>query len=73
MAWWAPLQSSPCLTVTWTRPPAPRSSARSRTGAQLADSAPWQMRTSRNRVAILAAVVIGVAVVLFLIALLVIG
>jgi hypothetical protein len=31
------------------------------------------MRTSRNRVAILAAVVIGVAVVLFLIALVVIG
>ncbi len=38
-----------------------------------ADSAPWQMRASRNRVAILAAVVIGAAVVLFLIALLVIG
>ena len=38
-----------------------------------ADSAPWQMRAPRNRVAILAAVVIGVAVVLFLIALLVIG
>ncbi|MGP8001121.1 MAG: hypothetical protein ACLPKI_27930 [Streptosporangiaceae bacterium] len=37
-----------------------------------ADSAPWQMRTSRNRVAVLAAAVIAVAVVLFLIALLVI-
>jgi multisubunit Na+/H+ antiporter MnhC subunit len=37
------------------------------------DSAPWQMRAPRNRVAVLAAVVIGVAVVLFLIALLVIG
>ncbi len=38
-----------------------------------ADSAPWQMRAPRNRVAILAAAVIGVAVVLFLIALFVIG
>jgi hypothetical protein len=38
-----------------------------------ADSAPWAMRASRNRVAVLAAVVIAVAVVLFLIALLVIG
>ncbi len=38
-----------------------------------ADSAPWQMRAPRNRVAILAAAVIVVAVVLFLIALLVIG
>jgi hypothetical protein len=37
------------------------------------DSAPWTMRTSRNRVAVLAAVVIAVAVVLFVIALLVIG
>jgi multisubunit Na+/H+ antiporter MnhC subunit len=42
-------------------------------GRSAADSAPWQMRAPRNRVAILAAVVIGVAVVLFLIALLVIG
>ena len=38
-----------------------------------ADSAPWAMRAPRNRVAILAAAVIAVAVVLFLIALLVIG
>ena len=38
-----------------------------------ADQSPWAMRASRNRVAILAAVVIGVAIVLFLIALLVIG
>jgi len=37
------------------------------------DSAPWTMRAPRNRVAILAAAVIAVAVVLFLIALLVIG
>jgi type II secretory pathway component PulM len=37
------------------------------------DSAPWAMRAPRNRVAVLAAVVIAVAVVLFLIALLVIG
>jgi len=42
-------------------------------GRSGADSAPWQMRASRNRVAVLAAVVVGVAVVLFLIALLVIG
>jgi len=42
-------------------------------GRSAADSAPWQMRAPRNRVAILTAVVIGVAVVLFLIALLVIG
>ena len=42
-------------------------------GRSAADSAPWQMRASRNRVAILAAAVIGVAVVLFLIALLVVG
>jgi hypothetical protein len=34
---------------------------------------PWAMRASRNRVAILAGAVIAVAVVLFVIALLVIG
>ena len=37
------------------------------------DTAPWSMRAPRNRVAILAAVVVGVAVILFIIALLVIG
>jgi hypothetical protein len=37
------------------------------------DSAPWAMRASRNRVAVFAAVVIAVAVVLFVIALTVIG
>jgi hypothetical protein len=42
-------------------------------GRSGADQPPWAMRASRNRVAILAAVVIGVAIVLFLIALLVIG
>ncbi len=38
-----------------------------------ADSPPWVMRAPRNRVAILAAAVVAVAVVLFLVALLVIG
>ena len=38
-----------------------------------ADQPPWAMRAPRNRVAILAAAAIGVAIVLFLIALLVIG
>ena len=38
-----------------------------------ADQPPWAMRAPRNRVAILAAVVIGVAIILFLVALLVIG
>jgi type II secretory pathway component PulM len=37
------------------------------------DTAPWSMRAPRNRVAVLAGVVIVVAVVLFVIALLVIG
>jgi hypothetical protein len=47
-----------------------RAFANGRSGS---DSAPWTMRTSRNRVMILAAAVVGVAVVLFIIALLVIG
>jgi hypothetical protein len=38
-----------------------------------ADQPPWAMRASRNRVAVLAAAAIGIAIVLFLIALLVIG
>jgi hypothetical protein len=42
-------------------------------GRSGADQPPWVMRASRNRVAVLAAVVIGVAIVLFLVALLVIG
>jgi hypothetical protein len=42
-------------------------------GRSGADEPPWTMRASRNRVAILAAAVVGVAILLFLIALLVIG
>ena len=42
-------------------------------GRSGSDTAPWSMRAPRNRVAILAAVVAAVAVVLFIIALLVIG
>ncbi|HUY50743.1 MAG TPA: hypothetical protein VMV92_34395 [Streptosporangiaceae bacterium] len=42
-------------------------------GRSGADAPPWAMRAPRNRVAVFAAVVIGVAVVLFVIALLVIG
>jgi hypothetical protein len=38
-----------------------------------ADAPPWAMRAPRNRVAVFAAAIIGVAVVLFVIALLVIG
>jgi hypothetical protein len=38
-----------------------------------ADAPPWAMRAPRNRVAVLAAAIIGVAVVLVVIALLVIG
>jgi hypothetical protein len=37
------------------------------------DSPPWTMRAPRNRIVVLAAAVVGVAVVLFIIALLVIG
>jgi multisubunit Na+/H+ antiporter MnhC subunit len=37
------------------------------------DSAPWTMRAPRNRVLVLAAAVVGVALVLFVIALLVLG
>jgi hypothetical protein len=37
------------------------------------DSAPWAMRAPRNRVLIMAAAVVGVAVVFFIIALLVLG
>jgi hypothetical protein len=37
------------------------------------DSAPWTMRAPRNRIVVLAAAVVGVAVVLFIIALLVLG
>jgi hypothetical protein len=47
-----------------------RAFASERSGA---DSAPWTMRASRNRVAVLAAAVVGVALVLFIIALVVIG
>ena len=47
-----------------------RAFANGRSGS---DTAPWSMRAPRNRVAILAAVVAAVAVVLFIIALLVIG
>jgi hypothetical protein len=47
-----------------------RAFANGRSGSE---TAPWSMRASRNRVAILAGVVIVVAVVLFIIALLVIG
>ena len=47
-----------------------RAFANERSGS---DTPPWSMRAPRNRVAILAAVVVAVAVVLFIIALLVIG
>jgi hypothetical protein len=47
-----------------------RAFANGRSGSE---TAPWSMRASRNRVAILAGVVVAVAVVLFIIALLVIG
>ena len=47
-----------------------RAFASERSGSE---TAPWSMRAPRNRVAILAAVVVAVAVVLFIIALLVIG
>jgi type II secretory pathway component PulM len=47
-----------------------RAFASERSGA---DSAPWMMRAPRNRVMVLAAAVVGVALVLFVIALLVIG
>jgi type II secretory pathway component PulM len=42
-------------------------------GRSGSETAPWSMRAPRNRVAILAAVVVAVAVVLFIVALLVIG
>ena len=47
-----------------------RAFANGRSGSE---TAPWSMRASRNRVAILAGAVIAVAVILFIIALLVIG
>ena len=47
-----------------------RAFANGRSGS---DTAPWSMRAPRNRVAILAGVVVAVAVVLFIVALLVIG
>ena len=47
-----------------------RAFASERSGA---DSAPWAMRAPRNRVAVLAGVVVVVAVILLVIALLVIG
>jgi hypothetical protein len=47
-----------------------RAFANERSGA---DSAPWTMRAPRNRVIVLAAAVVGVALVLFVIALLVLG
>lgn len=47
-----------------------RAFANERSGS---DSAPWTMRAPRNRVVVLAAAVVGVAVVLFIIAILVIG
>ena len=47
-----------------------RAFANGRSGS---DTAPWSMRAPRNRVAILAGLVVAVAVVLFIIALLVIG
>jgi hypothetical protein len=47
-----------------------RAFASERSGA---DAAPWTMRASRNRVVVLAAAVVGVALVLFIIALLVIS
>jgi multisubunit Na+/H+ antiporter MnhC subunit len=37
------------------------------------DSAPWTMRAPRNRIVVLTAAVVGVALVLFVIALLVLG
>ena len=37
------------------------------------DSPPWTMRAPRNRVVVLAAAVVGVALVLFIIALIVLG
>jgi type II secretory pathway component PulM len=42
-------------------------------GRNGSETAPWSMRAPRNRVAILAGVVVAVAVILFIIALLVIG
>jgi hypothetical protein len=42
-------------------------------GRSGSDTAPWAMRAPRNRVAILAGVIIAVAVLLVIIALLVIG
>ena len=47
-----------------------RAFANERAGA---DSSPWAMRAPRNRVAILAAAVVAIAVVLFIVALVVIG
>jgi type II secretory pathway component PulM len=47
-----------------------RAFANGRSGS---DTAPWSMRAPRNRVAVLAAVVVAVAVILFIVALLVIG
>ena len=47
-----------------------RAFANGRSGS---DTTPWSMRVPRNRVAILAGVVVAVALVLFIIALLVIG
>ena len=47
-----------------------RAFANGRSGS---DTAPWSMRVPRNRVAILAGAVVAVAVVLFIVALLVIG
>jgi type II secretory pathway component PulM len=47
-----------------------RAFANERSGS---DTAPWSMRAPRNRVAVLAAVVVAVAVILFIVALLVIG
>jgi type II secretory pathway component PulM len=47
-----------------------RAFANERSGSE---TAPWSMRAPRNRVAILAAAVVIVAVILFVIALLVIG
>jgi hypothetical protein len=47
-----------------------RAFANERAGA---DSPPWAMRAPRNRVAILAAAAVAVAVVLFIVALVVIG
>ncbi len=47
-----------------------RAFASERSGA---DSAPWTMRAPRNRVVVLAAAAIGVALILFVIALVVIS